>query len=160
MKTCLLLVVVLASSAAAPSAQGKRVLVVEPFTLASGVELPYDVKQLQAGLVADLRVQIGKEFEVVSEAPTGRETTVYTLIGEITGWRPGNAAKRIFVGLGSGREASDIHYRVADNSGQNVIDRTDTIRTNFYSQGAGSVGTLVHPIAQKIAERIKDAKLK
>jgi hypothetical protein len=124
------------------------------------VELPYDVKQLQAGLVADLRVQIGKEFEVVSEAPTGRETPVYTLIGEITGWRPGNAAKRIFVGLGSGREASDIHYRVADNSGQNVIDRTDTIRTNFYSQGAGSVGTLVHPIAQKIAERIKDAKLK
>ena len=160
MKTCLLFVVVLASSAAASSAQDQRVIVVEPFTLASGVELPYDVKQLQAGLVADLRVQIGKEFEVVSEAPTGRETPVYTLTGEITGWRPGNAAKRILVGLGSGREASDIHYRVADNSGHNVIDRTDTIRTNFYSQGAGSVGTLVHPIAQKIAERIKDAKLK
>lgn len=160
MKTCLLLVVVLASSAVPSSAQGKRVLVVEPFTLANGVELPYDVKQLQAGLVADLKVQIGKEFEVVSETPTGRETPVYTLAGEITGWRPGNAAKRILVGLGSGREASDIHFRVADSSGQNVIDRTDTIRTNFYSQGAGSVGTLVHPIAQKIAERIKDAKLK
>jgi hypothetical protein len=118
------------------------------------------MKQMQAGLVADLRVQIGKEFEIVAEAPAGREGPVYTLTGEITGWRPGNAAKRILVGMGSGREASDIHYRVADNAGQNVIDRTDTIRTNFYSQSAGSVGTLVHPIAQKIAERIKDAKLK
>jgi hypothetical protein len=62
--------------------------------------------------------------------------------------------------MGSGREASDIHYSVADTSGQNVVDRTDTVRTNFYSQSAGSVGTLVHPIAQKITERIRDAKLK
>jgi hypothetical protein len=160
MKRWLLLVLGLFLSTADPSSQGKRVIVVEPFTLAPGVELPYDMKQMQAGLVADLRVQIGKEFEIVAEAPAGREGPVYTLTGEITGWRPGNAAKRILVGMGSGREASDIHYRVADNAGQNVIDRTDTIRTNFYSQSAGSVGTLVHPIAQKIAERIKDAKLK
>jgi hypothetical protein len=34
------------------------------------------------------------------------------------------------------------------------------VRTNFYSQGAGSVGTLAHPIADKIADRIKEAKLK
>ena len=160
MKSYLLLVVGLVLSVAVPSAQSKRVIVVAPFTLATGVELPYDVKQLQAGLVADLKVQIGKEFEVVAEAPASGQASVYTLTGEITGWRPGNAAKRILVGLGSGREASDIHYIVADNSGQKFVDRTDTIRTNFYSQGAGSVGTLVHPIAQKIAERIKDAKLK
>lgn len=155
-----LLVIGLALSAADLSSQNTRVIVVEPFTLATGVELPYDMKQLQAGLVADLKVQIGKEFEIVSEAPSTPQGSVYTLTGEFTGWRPGNAAKRILVGMGSGREASDIHYRVADTSGQNVVDRTDTIRTNFYSQSAGSVGTLVHPIAQKIAERIKDAKLK
>jgi uncharacterized protein DUF4410 len=156
----LLLVIGLVLLAAHTSSQGKRVLVVQPFTLAAGVELPYDMKQLQTGLVADLKVQIGKDFEVVAEVPSAPQGSVYTLTGEITGWRPGNAAKRILVGLGSGREASDIRYRVADSSGQNLIDRTDTIRTNFYSQGAGSVGTLVHPIAQKIAERIKDAKLK
>jgi hypothetical protein len=155
-----LLVIGLAVSVPALSSQTKRVIVVEPFTLATGVELPYDMKQLQAGLVADLRVQIGKEFEIVAEAPSAPQDSVYTLTGEFTGWRPGNAAKRILIGLGSGREASDIHYRVTDNSGQNVVDRTDTIRTNFYSQSAGSVGTLVHPIAQKIAERIKDARLK
>jgi len=141
-------------------AQNRPMIVVAPFTLATGVELPYDVKQLQLGLVADLKVQLGKEFEVYSEAPAAPSASVYTLTGEFTGWRPGNAAKRILVGMGSGREASDIHYKIADTSGQNVIDRTDTIRTNFYSQSAGSVGTLVHPIAQKIAERIKDAKLK
>jgi hypothetical protein len=155
-----LLLVGLVLSAADPSSQGKRVMVVEPFTLAAGVELPYDMKMLQAGLVADLKHQIGKEFDVVGEVPSASQGSVYTLTGEITGWRPGNAAKRLIVGLGSGREASDIHYKIADNSGKHVLDRTDTIRTNFYSQGAGSVGTLVHPIAQKIGERIKDAKLK
>ena len=62
--------------------------------------------------------------------------------------------------MGSGREASDIQYRVTDGAGKHVVDRKDTIRTNFYSQGAGSTGTLAHPIAQKIADRIKDAKLK
>jgi hypothetical protein len=142
------------------SSQAKRVIVVQPFTVAAGVELPYDMKQLQPQLIADLKVQIGKEYDIVGEAPTAPQGSVYTLDGEITGWRPGNAAKRIVVGLGSGREASDLRFSVADNSGQKVIDSTDTIRTNFYSQGAGSVGTLVHPIAQKIAERIKKAKLK
>ncbi len=154
------LVISLALASGDLSSQSKRVLVVEPFTLASGVELPYDMKQLQAGLVADLKVQIGKEFEIVAEKPSAPDRSVYTLTGEFTGWRPGNAAKRLVVGLGSGREASDIHYKVADTSGQNVVDHTDTIRTNFYSQSAGSVGTLVHPIAQKIASRITEAKLK
>jgi uncharacterized protein DUF4410 len=160
MKCWPLLVVGLVFSTADGSSQVKRVIVVEPFTLAAGVELPYDVKQLQAAVVADLKVQIGKEFDVVAEAPTAPQGSVYKLTAEITGWRPGNAAKRLLVGMGSGRESSDIHYRLTDSSGQQVIDSTDTIRTNFYSQGAGSVGTLVHPIAQKIAERIKDAKLK
>jgi hypothetical protein len=160
MKRLVLMGIALALAATGLSAQTKRVIVVEPFTLADGVELPYDMKQLQAGLVADLKVQIGKEFDVVAEAPAAPQGSVYTLTGEFTGWRPGNAAKRILVGMGSGREASDIHYRVADKSGQNVVDRTDTIRTNFYSQSAGSVGTLVHPIAQKIAERIRDANLR
>jgi hypothetical protein len=76
-------------------------------------------------------------------------STIYTLDAEITGWRPGNAAKRLIVGLGSGREASDIQYRVSDGSGKKVLERKDTVRTNFYSQGAGSTGTLAHPIAQK-----------
>lgn len=160
MKRWLLLVLALVIAAANPSSQGKRVVVVNAFTLAAGVELPYDMKQLQAGLVADLKVQIGKEFEIVAEAPSASQGSVYTLSGEFTGWRPGNAAKRILIGMGSGREASDIHYQVVDGSGQSVVDQADTIRTNFYSQSAGSVGTLVHPIAQKIADRIKDAKLK
>jgi hypothetical protein len=69
-------------------------------------------------------------------------------------------AKRLVVGLGSGREASDLDYRVTDSSGKKVLERKDTVRTNFYSQGTGSTGTLAHPIAQKIADRIKEAKLK
>jgi hypothetical protein len=160
MKKCLLVVVGLAVSAIGLSSQGKRVLVVNAFTVVPGVELPYDMKLMQTQLVAELKVELGKEFTIATETPTGAESALYTLDGEITGWRPGNAAKRLVVGLGSGRESSDIQYRVTDRSGQKIIERKDTVRTNFYSQGAGSSGTLGHPIAQKIADRIKDAKLK
>lgn len=160
MKKCLLLIVGLAVSITGLSSQGKRVIFVQAFTVATGVNLPYDMKQMQTQLVAELKVELGKEFDIFGERPTTSQGAVYTLDGEITGWRPGNAAKRLVVGLGSGREASDIQYRVTDSSGQKVLDRKDTVRTNFYSQGAGSTGTLAHPIAQKIADRIKDAKLK
>jgi hypothetical protein len=159
MKKGLLLAVGMALSAVALSAQGKPVIVVKVFTTASGVELPYDMKLMQTQLVPEFKVMLGKEFEVVTEPPAAPQGTVYTLDAEITGWRAGNVAKRLIVGLGSGRESSDIQFRVTDGAGKKVLEREETIRTNFYSQGAGSSGTLAHPIAQKIADRIKDAKL-
>jgi hypothetical protein len=154
-----LLAVTLAIAPVIVSAQDKPTLVVNPFTTASGVELPYDLKQLHGQLVAELKVMLGKDFTVIAEAPANSAGKVFTLDGEIVAWRPGNAAKRLLIGMGSGRESSDIVYRVTDAGGAKVIDKKDTIRTNFYSQGAGSTGTLGHPIAQKIAERIRSAKL-
>jgi hypothetical protein len=155
-----LLVVGLALSSAALSAQGKPVLVVNAFTTAPDVTLPYDMKLMHAQLIPEFKVMLGKDFEVVGEAPAAASGSVYTLNAEITGWRAGNAAKRMLVGMGSGRESSDVQYRVTDAAGKAVVDRKDTIRTNFYAQSAGSTGTLAHPVAQKIAGRIKDAKLK
>lgn len=152
--------VVFLTCAVRMSSQSKPVLVVEPFTAAAGVELPYDLKQMQGQLVASLKVEIGKDFSIVAESPATSGGTLYRLGGEVTGWRPGNAAKRLVIGMGSGREATDLHYWISDASDKKVIERTDTIRTNYYSQAAGSVGTLVYPIAQKIGGRIKDAKLK
>jgi hypothetical protein len=160
MKKCLLLTVGLAFCTAALSSQGKPVIVVQPFTTAAGVDLPYDMKLMQTQLVPEFKVMLGKQFDIVTETPATPQGMLYTLDAEITAWRPGNAAKRLLVGLGSGREASDIRYRVTDGSGKKALERTETIRTNFYSQGSGSSGTLAHPIAQKISEGIKDAKLK
>jgi hypothetical protein len=160
MKKCLLPIIVLALSAIGVSAQSKPTIVVQAFTVAAGVELPYDMKLMQTQLVPEFKVMLGKEFDIVTETPATPQGAVYTLDAEITGWRPGNAAKRLVVGLGSGREASDIQFRVTDGSGKRVLERNDTVRTNFYAQAAGSTGTLAHPIAQKIADRIKDAKLK
>src|SRR5947208_2198514 len=160
MKKCLLLIVGFALSTVGLYSQSKTVIVVHPFTAATGVELPYDLKLMQPQLVAEFKVMLGKDFDIVAETPTTPPPTIYTLDAEITGWRPGNAAKRLMVGLGSGREASDLEYRITDGTGKKVLERKDTVLTNFYSQGAGSTGTLAHPIAQKIAERIKDAKLK
>jgi hypothetical protein len=160
MKKGLVLVLWLALFPPALASQGKSVLVVHEFTVASGVNLPYDMKLMHPQLVSEFKVMLAKDFEIVAEAPAAPAGRVYALNAEITAWRPGNAAKRLLVGMGSGREASDIQYRVVDASGNKVVDSLDTIRTNFYSQGAGSTGTLAHPIAQKIADRIKDAKLK
>ncbi len=156
----LLCLVVLALSTVGLAAQSKPLIVVQAFTTSPSVQLPYDLKVMQAQLVAELKIMLGDQFTIVVDAPASSSDAAYSLEGEITGWRPGNAAKRVLVGLGSGREASDIAYRLSDSSGRRVFDRTDTVRTNFYSQAAGSTGTLTHPIAQKIAERIKDARLK
>jgi hypothetical protein len=162
MKRALFVVVMVAfaSPVSHLAAQSKSVLIVTPFTAAAGVELPYDLKQVQGQLVAELRTMLNKDFEVVAEPPSNSRAATYTLQGEIKDWRAGNVAKRMIVGMGSGREATDIRYRVTDGSDKRVIEHDDTVRTNFYSQGAGSTGTLAHPIAQKIAERIKDAKLR
>ena len=160
MKRHVLLLLTLTIAPLAVSAQTKPVLTVQAFTTAPDVTLPYDMKLLQTQMVAELTVMLGKEFQVVAESPSTATGSLYSLNGEITSWRPGNAAKRLLVGLGSGREALDLQYRVSDASGKQVVGSKDTIRTNFYSQGAGSTGTLAHPIAQKIADRIKGAKLK
>ena len=160
MKKHWLLVAGLSLWPAALAAQDKPVIVVQPFTTAAGVNLPYDMKLMQAQLIPEFKVMLGKDFDILAEAPAEASGKVYTLNAEITGWRAGNAAKRMLVGMGSGRESSDIQYRVTDSAGKHVVDRKDTIRTNFYSQAVGSTGTLAHPIAQKIADRIQDAKLK
>jgi len=139
---------------------GKPILVVRSFTAASDVVWPYDTKQLQVQTVAEFKAMLGKDFDVLAEAPTGPASKVYTLDVEVMAWSSGNAAKRVIVGLGSGRESADIRYRITDGSDQKVLERKDTIRTNYYSQGAGSTGTLAHPFAEKMAERIKNAKLK
>jgi hypothetical protein len=154
-----ILVLAVLSAPSLALAQSKPTLLVQPFQTAADVSLPYDLNLLQTQLVAELKVMLGREFDVVAAAPESTAGKVYTLAGEITAWRAGNAAKRLLVGLGSGREALDLAYKVHEADRQ-VFERKDTIRTNFYSQGAGSTGTLAHPIAQKIADRIKDARLR
>jgi hypothetical protein len=160
MKRFLSIVIAFAVSAISLASQEKPKLVVYAFTVAQGVELPYDMKLLQTQMVAELKVELGKDYNVIIEPSSASEGAVYGLHGAITGWRPGNAAKRMFVGMGSGREASDIEFYVTDSADKKVLERKETIRTNFYSQGAGSSGTLAHPIALKVSDRIKEAKLK
>jgi len=113
---------------------------------------PYDMKQMAAQTVAELRRKDGKRFDVAVEAPAGQVRT-YTLDGEVTEWHPGNRAKRWVVGMGSGRETAKIHYWLTDASGKKVFDHTDTNRAAFWGDGyADSVGQLAQPFADKIAE--------
>jgi hypothetical protein len=159
MKSRLLLTLALTLAPIVAPAQTKPVLVVTTFTTAADVNLPYDMKLLQTQLLPEMKVEVGKTFDVVGEKPANG-TNVYTLTGEIVSWRPGNAAKRLLVGMGSGREAMDVQFKLTDGQGKTIIDRKETIRTNFYNQNSGSSGTLAHPIAQKLGDRIKEANIR
>jgi hypothetical protein len=82
------------------------------------------------------------------------------LEGEIVSWRPGNRAKRMMIGMGSGRESAEIHYWLTDEQGKRVFEHKDTIRAEFWGNAyEGSVGQLAHPFASKIASRLTEAKL-
>jgi hypothetical protein len=137
----------------------KASLVVQPFTIAPGVNWPYDMKQLQIQTVTELKIKDGEHFDVVTDA-SGNGTQTYVLSGQVLEWHPGNRATRLMVGMGSGRETAKIHYWLTDKDGKKVFDHTDTIRQAFWGNAyANSVGELAQPFADKIAERLKDAKL-
>jgi hypothetical protein len=96
MKKCLLVVIGLAVSIIGLSSQGKRVLVVNAFTVAPSVELPYDMKLMQTQLVAELKVELGKEFSIVGEAPAAPEGALFTHARwsnhRLAPWQRGQAA--------------------------------------------------------------------
>ncbi|HEY1423810.1 MAG TPA: DUF4410 domain-containing protein [Candidatus Acidoferrum sp.] len=139
----------------------KAVIVVSPFTTTKEVAWPYDMKELQRQTVAEMTAKAGAEYDVSADAPQTPQGHVYVLSGEVFSWHPGNRAKRMLVGMGSGRETADIHYWLTDESGKKVFDNKDTIRAEFWGNAyAGSVGELAHPFADKISGRIKNAKLK
>ena len=111
--------------------------------------------------IAEMKTKLGAQFEIAAEPQAIAPEHVYTLNGEIVGWRAGNAAKRFLIGMGSGREAADIHYWITDQTGEKRLDKKDTIRSEFWGNAfASSVGQLAHPFADKISNRIRDAKLK
>lgn len=159
MKRWALILVVLMLAPAAAYSQEKPTIVVNPFTMGPDVTWPYDVKVMQAQTVAEFKVLLGKDFDITAEPPAEPKGTVFTLDTQIVAWRAGNVATRLIIGFGAGRESADITYQLTDASGMKVLDKKDTVRTNFYAQTA-STGTLAHPFAQKISQRIKDAKLK
>lgn len=140
--------------------QPKPTLVIDSFVTAAGVVWPYDMNQLKFQTMGELMGKDGQYFYVVPEPPNDAKGAVYTLRGEVLEWHAGNRAKRILVGMGSGRETAKIHYWLTDASGKRIFDHTDTIRTAFLGNAyASSVGQLAQPFAEKIAERLKEAKL-
>jgi hypothetical protein len=142
-------------------AQDKPALVVHAFTVASGVNFPYEMNQLQTQAIEEIKAKDGEQFNVISDAPPN-QARVYTLDGEILEWHKGNTAERLVIAMGSvaGRENAKIHYWLTDKDGKKVFDQTDTIRQLFMRNGhEKSVGTLARPFAEKVAERLKDTKL-
>jgi hypothetical protein len=139
--------------------QEKTTLVVHAFSVPTGVPWPYDTKQLQAATVAELKAKCGTRAEVVTETPENR-TKVLILEGEILSWKAGNRATRLMVGLGAGRETATIHFYLNDASGKKVFEHTDTIRQSLWGGGyTPSVGELLQPFANKIANRISESKI-
>lgn len=139
--------------------QEKTTIVVHTFSVPSGVQWPYDNKQFQMATVAELKAKCGARADVVTEAPENR-AKVLMLEGEVLSWKAGNRATRLMVGLGSGRETAKIHFYLNDASGKKVYEHTDTIRQSIWGGGyTPSVGELLQPFANKIANRIDESKV-
>jgi Domain of unknown function (DUF4410) len=148
------------SSAAASEISSRPALIVQEFSVSDKTGWPYDVKQLQSQTVAELRSRSAEHLDVLVGAPATARVHSYTLAGEIVAWRPGNRAKRMVLGMGSGRESAEIHYWLTDEQGKRVFEHKDTIRAEFWGNAyEGSVGQLAHPFASKISSRLLEAKL-
>ena len=138
----------------------RTVVVVDEFSVAAKAGWPYDAKQFQSQACAELRAKSGGGFDVLVGPPETPRTRSYKLDGEILSWHPGNRAKRMMIGMGSGRETAEIHYWLTDEKGKRVFEHKDTIRAEFWgNEYAGSVGELIHPFASKIAARLLEAKV-
>ncbi len=160
-KSLLVMVLMVFSLPIGLMAQDRPLIVVHVFTTSSDVGWPYDMKEMQTQAIAELKAKLSKTYEIVAEPPAAGRTHFYTLDGEVLAWRPGNRAKRMLVGMGSGRESADLHFWLSDDSGKKVVENKDTIRAEFWGNAyEGSVGQLAHPFADKIAGRVSDAKLK
>lgn len=135
-------------------------IVIQEFSVNDRTGWPYEVKQLQSQSVAELRAKCEGRIDVLVGAPATPRTHTYTLQGEIVSWKPGSRAKRIVVGMGSGRESAEIHYWLTDEQGKRIFEHKDTIRAEFWGNAyQGSVGELAHPFASKIADRLTEAKV-
>ena len=142
-------------------AQDKPAIVVHAFTLASDVKFPYDMNQLQTRAIAMLKDKDGTLFDAIPAAPTG-QARVYILDGEVLEWHKGNTAERMLIAMGSvaGRENAKIHYWLTDKDGKKVFESTDIIRQIWMDNAKEqSTGTLGRPFGDKIADRLKEAKL-
>ena len=160
-KQVLPLIVMAALGLIPARAQDKPAIVVHPFTVASGVTFPYKMDELQTKAIAMLKDKDGTLFDAMSAAPAG-PACVYVLDGEILEWHKGNTAERMLLAMGSvaGRENAKIHYWLTDKDGKKAYENTDTIRQGFMKNGhEKSVGTLMTPFAEKLTERLKEAKL-
>jgi len=140
-------------------AQEKPTVVVKEFKTAEGVSWPYDMARMTTQVVAELQNKEGKKFVVASQSADSA-ARYFTLEGEVLEWHPGNRAKRMLVGAGTGRETAKIRFWVTDAGGKKVFEHQDTIRAEFWgNEYADSVGQLAHPFADKIAGRLAEAKL-
>jgi len=142
-------------------AQDKPGLVVHAFTIASGVNFPYDMNDLQTQTIGELKQKNGDQFAEVTPTQSNL-ARVYTLDGEVQEWHKGNTAERMLIAAGTvaGRENAKVHFWLTDKDGKKVYEQTDVVRQLFMrNKHEKSTGMLARPFREKIAERLKDAKV-
>ena len=142
-------------------AQEKPALVVHAFTVASGVKFPYDMNDLQTQTIGEIKAKNGEQFAEVTDAPSN-QARVYILDGEVLEWHKGNTAERMLIAAGTvaGRENAKIHFWLTDKDGKKVFEQTDVVRQLFMrNKHEKSTGMLARPFREKVAERLKEAKL-
>jgi hypothetical protein len=135
------------------ASSGKPLIVVKLFTTASENTWPYDMKKMQVVTASEIE-SICEKYEVTTDEIQAGRTHYYSLEGKVLSWHPGSMHWPV-----TSRENAEIQFWVSDESGKKVFESKDTIRGGMPNYGA-DVGFLLHPFADKIAHRLKYAKLR
>ena len=105
MKNIILVILCMQFWVASTQAQEKPTIVFSTFKTAPEVSWPYDMKELQRQVVAELQNKDRKKYNISTRQAPSFGTHYLVLEVEVLEWHPGNAAKRALVGVGTGRES-------------------------------------------------------
>ena len=130
----------------------KPLVVVRVFTSAENT-WPYDMKKMQTVTASEIK-SVCSRYDVTTDEPPSGRAHYYTLTGEVLSWHAGGGHWPAYT-----RENAEIQFSVTDESGKKVFESKDMIRGGAPNYGA-DVGYLLHPFAEKISHRLKDAKLR
>jgi len=97
----------------------------------------YDMKQMQAQIVAEFKSHLGKDFDIVAEHPQLRRASLYP--GDRITLDPATLRSALSSVWFRSRSA-DIQYRMTDGSGKKLLERKTRFGPTSTRRGPGRAG--------------------
>ncbi len=158
---CFLLATAWAAQSATKSLTDYHNIVVVPFESSVKNTTAFN-EAARAAVVGGLK-DSGLFEQVLSNEEVKDKSGVLELHARLVDFEPGNAAKRMFVGFGTGRSHARFEFTITDaTTGEVVwqasIKHTASFWFNGYTSSAGERAELPDGIAKKLVEQLNKKK--